>query len=342
MLRRTFASVFLALGLMAAPAFAQDELPGEGVTVQPAVATWQSALPIEAIFATLLEELGYDVEPAQSVSNPIFYQSVTQGDVDYWANGWFPLHNNQTPANFDDNAEIVGTIVENGAIQGYLASADAVEEYGITSLEDFKRPEVKEAFDADGDGKADLVACPPGWGCEIVIEHHLDAYDLRDDVNDIKASYSASFADALARERNGEPVLYYTWTPNFTVVELVPGEDVTWLNVPSTDPTEGQEGFEDAMTASGVAGAVSDPLDMGFVANDINAVANSDFLDANPAARALLERIEIPLADVSNMTQRIANGESSDAEIDAMALQWIADNQDAVEGWIDAAIDAAR
>lgn len=112
--------------------------------------------------------------------------------------------------------------------------------------------------------------------------------------------------------------------------------------MPETNPTEGQAGFEDAMTAAGVTGAVSDPLDMGFVANDINAVANSYFLDANPAARALLERIEIPLADVSNMTQRIANGESSDAEIDAMALQWIADNQDAVEGWIDAAIDAAR
>lgn len=23
-------------------------------------------------------------------------------------------------------------------------------------------------------------ACPPGWGCELVIEHHLDAYDLRE------------------------------------------------------------------------------------------------------------------------------------------------------------------
>lgn len=329
-----------SLMLVFGTAVAQDQ-PGEGTTVQPAVATWQSALPIEAIFAQMLGELGYEVAAAQSVSNPIFYQSVVQGDVDYWANGWFPLHNMQLPATFEENASTVGTIVENGALQGYLVDRASAEEYDITSLEDFKRPEVKEAFDADGDGKADLVACPPGWGCEQVISHHMDVYDLDDHVNLITAAYAASFADALARYRNGEPILYYTWTPNFTVVQLEPGEDVVWINVPEIVPSEGQQGLEDAMVASAVTGAVSDPLRFGFVANDIRPVANRDFLDANPAAATLFEAVQIPLGDISEMTRRISEGESTDQAIADMASEWVADNRDTVDGWLEQARAAA-
>jgi len=340
--RKLWIPLFASLLLVFGTAVAQDQdRPGEGTTVQPAVATWQSALPIEAIFAELLGELGYDVAPAQSVSNPIFYQSVVQGDVDYWANGWFPLHNAQLPATFEDTASVVGTIVENGAIQGYLVDKASAEEYNITSLEDFKRPEVKEAFDSNGDGKADMVACPPGWGCEQVISHHMNVYDLDDHINLITASYAASFADALARYRNDEPVLYYTWTPNFTVVELEPGEDVVWINVPETIPSEAQTGLDDAMVASGVTGAVTDPLMFGFVANDIRPVANKDFVEANPAAGALFDAVQIPLGDISDMTRRISEGEASEDAIVDMAAEWIENNRDTVDGWLEQARAAA-
>jgi glycine betaine/proline transport system substrate-binding protein len=177
------------------------------------------------------------------LENPIFYTAVAQGDVDFWSAGWFPLHDTQLPAGFHDRASIVGTIAPAGGLQGYLVTKSAAEEFGITSLDDFKRPEVKAAFDRTGDGKADLVACPPGWGCEAAIEHHLDVYDLRDHINDIKAAYNAAFADALAAYRGGQPVLYYTWTPNFTVFQMVPGEDSVWINVPEIIPSETQDGL---------------------------------------------------------------------------------------------------
>ena len=327
---------------LAGNVLAQNELPGEGVEVEPAVATWQSALPVEAVFRLLLEELGYEVAEAQSVSNPIFYQAVAQGDVDYWANGWFPGHYAQLPANFEENASIVGTIVEAGALQGYLVDIESIEKYGITSLEDFKRPEVKEAFDANGDGKADLGACPPGWGCEVIISHHLDAYDLHDHMNAITAGYPAMFADTVARYRAGEPVIFYTWTPNFTTHELVPGEDVLWINVPSIDPTPAQEGLEEFMTLSGFPNAVTDPIDMGFVVSDISAVANNDFLEENPAAHELFRQVEIPLEDITQMTVRIREGEDSASAITGIAEDWIAENRDTVDAWLEAARSAAN
>src|SRR3546814_18002772 len=119
------------------------------------------------------------------------------------------------------------------------------------------------SFDSNGDGKADLVACPPGWGCELVIEHQLDAYGLRDSINSIKAGYSASMADALARYKEGKPILFYTWTPNWTVGLLKPGGDVVWIGTPEPSLPDAQKQFEDLTTVAGRMGSVYDPTELG-------------------------------------------------------------------------------
>lgn len=334
MLRQALLHALLALLAFAPGAFAQGERPGAGTTLRPAIAGWDDARPVQAIFDALLRELGYRVEPPVMLDNPIFYTAVAQGDVDFWTAGWFPLHNAQLPQGFFDRASIAGVIIPAGGSQGYLVSKSAAEEFGITSLEDFKRPEVKAAFDRNGDGKADLVACPPGWGCETVIEHHLDAYDLRDHVNDIKAAYNPAFADALAAYRSGQPVFYYTWTPNFTVFQMVPGVDSVWINVPEIVPNEAQVGFEEFMVIAGLEGGVTDPVKMGFVADDIVAVANNAFLERNPAAASILANVTIPVTDVSEMTLRISEGENSDDAVAAMAAAWIETNRQQVDDWL--------
>ena len=331
----------LALTLMAGVALAAD-MPGKGKTVQPARATWTTGFFLAAAYSRALEDLGYDVKEVKEFSNPIFYQSLTQGDVDFWANGWFPIHYAQLPKNFDEHAKIAGTIVKAGAIQGYLVSKAAADKFNIKSLDDFKRDEVKKAFDANGDGKADLVACPPGWGCEKVISHHMDVYGLKDDVNEIKAGYSASMADALARAKAGENIFFYTWTPNWTVNKLKPGVDVVWINVPEINPSEAQKGLEDAMVATGIPGAVSDPIKMGFAANDIDVVANKDFLAANPAAAKLFEVMKIPFEDIAAQNDKMFAGEDSQKDIERHVDEWIKANQAAYDGYLDAARQAAK
>ncbi len=335
------AAVVLSLALVG-PVAADSHMPGKGVTVQPARATWTTGFFLEAVYSRALEELGYDVKDPKKLSNPIFYQSVYNGDVDFWANGWFPLHYAQLPKNFEDKASMAGTVAKGGALQGYLVSKKDVEKFNIKSLDDFKRDEVKKAFDANGDGKADLVACPPGWGCEKVVTHHLAAYDLEDHVNPIKAGYSASMADALARYQAEEPVFFYTWTPNWTVNRFKPGEDVMWINVPEIIPSEGQKGYEDAMVFEGVPGAVTDPIKLGFPGNDIKVVANNDFLSKNPAAKKLFSVMAIPLEDISRQNNRMFAGENTEKDVERHVTEWIALNQDAWDGWLDAARKAAK
>ena len=317
---------------MPVTAIAQDN-PGEGVSVIMAQPTWDTGWFHTEIYRQLLQELGYEVDPAITLDNPPFYQSVAQGDVTLWVDGWFPLHNTYEPV-FSEGAEIVGAVARGGALEGYLVDKAAVEEFGITSLEDFKRDDVKAAFDRNGDGLADLVACPPGWGCEINIDHHMNAYDLHDHVNLIKAGYSASMADAVAAYESGEHILFYTWTPNWTVNELVPGEDVMWIEVPEVDLPEDLMDLADAATLEGVEGCVNDPCMLGFPANDIVPVINSAFLAENPAVGALLEAVEIPLTDI--FAQNAAMNEGDD-DIEAQAAQWIEDNRAAVDGWLETA-----
>ena len=330
----TSLAAVLATTAIVTPAIAQDQ-PGEGKTIKMAQATWDTGWFHAEIYRQLFQELGYDVPTITTLDNPPFYQAVSQGDMDLWVNGWFPLHNTYKPT-FEGSAEIVGAVAKGGALEGYLVDKAAVEEFDIKTLEDFKRPEVKEAFDRNGDGKADLVACPPGWGCEINIEHHMGAYDLRDDVNAIKAGYAASMADAVAAYQNGEHILFYTWTPNWTVNQLVPGKDVMWIEVPEVDLPD--MSLADAATLDGVEGCVDDPCTLGFPANDIVPVANSAFLADNPAVGALLKDVEIPLGDI--FAQNAAMNEGDD-DIEAQAAKWIEDNRADVDSWLEDARQAA-
>ncbi|MDM7459585.1 MAG: glycine betaine/L-proline ABC transporter substrate-binding protein ProX [Paracoccus sp. (in: a-proteobacteria)] len=311
--------------------------PGNGTRIVMAQPTWDTGWFQTEIYAQMLQELGYDLEPTITLDNPIFYQSVAYGDVTMWVDGWFPLHNAYRDS-FDGRAEIVGAVARGGALEGYLVDRASAEEFGITSLDDFKRPEVQAAFDRNGNGLADLVACPPGWACEVNIDHHLDAYGLREHVSPIKAGYSASMADAVAAYGAGEPIFFYTWTPNWTVNELVPGEDVVWIEVPEVSLPEEFMYLADAATIPGVEGCVNDPCVLGFPASDIVPVVNTEFLDANPAVRTLLEEASIPLSDIVAQNAAMNAG---DTDLKAQAASWIEANRADVDAWLDAARAAA-
>jgi len=326
---------FLALATVVplGTSYAQDKNPGEGKSVTIAQPNDDTGWIMSEVYAQLLKELGYEVEMPITLDVPVAYQAVSQGSADLYPDGWFPLHNTyvDTP---DFGAERVGYVVKQGALQGYLVDRAAAEKYGIKTLDDFKRAEVREAFDRDGDGKADLVACPPGWGCELTIQHHLDAFDLREFINPIKATYSASMADAIAAHEQGNPILFYTWTPNWTVYELKPGEDVVWIQTPGIDLPEEQQELAETAIVSGVEGCVEDPCRLGWPVNDIRPVANTEFLKANPAVETLLKEASIPLEFIFSQNAAMKNGANSASDLERQAAEWIEANRVKVDEWL--------
>ncbi len=333
-------TLLLSLTLIS-PTLANDK-PGKGIKVQPARANWNTGYFQEALVRAGLKELGYKVKKPKELQVPLFYQAVSLGDVDYWMNGWFPTHNQDIPKNRADKVVKIGYVVKAGGLQGYLVSKKYAEQFNIKSLDDFKRPEVKKAFDKNGDGKADLVGCEAGWGCEKTINFHMEEYGLNDHINTIKAGYTASMADTLATHKSGAPVFFYTWAPNWTIFKLKPGEDVMWINVPEIKAREVELPAIDRMTVTGVTGAITDPLKIGFVSADIRAVANKDFLDKNPAAKKFLEVFKLPLADINEQNTRMQDGEKSQKKIEKHAQEWIKKNETTWNGWLKAARDAAK
>jgi ABC-type proline/glycine betaine transport system substrate-binding protein len=265
-----------------------------------------------------------------------FYPSAARGEIDMWVNGWFPS-NYFEEEEIRDKVEAVGFEVKAGALQGYLVDKKTADAHGITNLSDFKDPRIAKVFDEDGNGKADLIGCDPGWFCETVIEHHLDAYGLRDTVEHVQGDYSPLIADTIARYNHGEPVFFYTWTPNWTIGSLVPGEDVIWIQVPFPSLPSAHRDKENLILVDGVPGCVADPCAMGFPPSDIRVVANKDFLNQNPTIRRLAEAVEIPLEDINAQNARMVDGEGDDADIRRHAQEWIHKNRRKVDRWLNTA-----
>ena len=315
--------------LLALPALANDK-PGEGVTVRPVIQPALEEMFQARIIFRALEDLGYTVAPPNEVIAQTAHIAVGTGDADLFTDTWDTLHAAFVQeAGGDAVMTKVGTLVK-GALQGYLvdkASYDA----GVTDLSMLKDPEVAKRFDADGDGKADLAGCIPGWGCERVIETHLDALGLRDTVTHNQGAYPAMIADAMARKENGGSILYYTWVPYWVAGELVPGKDAEWLTVPAGTP------LPDGATAN----TEFNGKNLGFAVDSIRVVARNDFLEANPAAKALFEAAKIDINDVSAEALRISKGEDKPEDLKRHADEWIAAHQADYDAWLAAARAAA-
>jgi len=320
----------LAALLAASPVLANDK-PGEGIAVTPlkssiAEETFQTMLVMKA-----LEELGYEVGKIQELEYPAAYIAIANGDGTFMADSWDPLHTSfYEAAGGDEKLYRKGTF-SSGALQGYLIDKKTAEAHKITNLGQLKDPEIAKLFDANGDGKADLAGCTPGWGCERAIEHQLDAFELRDTVEHNQGAYSAIIADTISRYQQGKPILYYTWTPYWVSGVLVPGKDVTWLNVPrSAVPDD-----EDADTS------LPDGSNYGFVVNNQHIVANKSFAEKNPAAAKLFEIMEISANDISAHNSLMQKGQDSEADIERTADAWIKAHQEKWDGWLKEARAAA-
>ena len=332
-LRALLATGAVALAAGAATPTLAQALPGKGIKVQPV----QSSIA-EETFQTLLvsralAKLGYDVQPIKEVEYPTAHVAIANGDATFMADHWDPLH-----ADFYKNAGGDAKLSRTGqyspgAAQGYLIDKKTADAHKITRVDQLADPKIAALFDTNGDGRADLTGCNPGWGCEAVIEHHLDAYKLRAHVTHVQGSYAALMADTIARHKAGKPILYYTWTPYWVSGVLRPGQDVTWLQVPFSSLPGEQKGLETRLPNG---------QNYGFVMNTQRIVANKAFTDANPAAAKLFEVMKLSVADINAQNLRMRDGQNKPQDVERHTDAWIKGHQKTFDAWISQALAAGK
>ena len=288
--------------------------------IKMAKANWDTGYFQAEVYKQALEKMGYKVSEPKAMKPSVFYVAAAAGDLDLWVNGWFSTHDTYI-AESRGKVKAVGNVMSKGGLQGYLIDKKTADKLNIKSVMDIKKH--AKQFDSNGDGKADMVACPPGWGCEKQITKHFAELGLGDFINPVQADYSASMADAIAKYKNGKSVLFYTWTPNWTVGALELGKDIVWIEVPYSETKKVK-----------VSNATKSKINMGFGADDIRPAANVDFLKANPKVEKMLKKASIPLADVAAQNMKMNKGEKSEKAIKKHASAWIKANQSTFDSWI--------
>ena len=309
------------------------DLPGKGITVKPVQSTITEETFQTLLVSRALEKLGYTVEDPSEVDYNVAYTSIAAGDTTFIATNWQPLHDDMyKAAGGDARFYRQGTYVQ-GAAQGYLIDKKTAEKYHITRLDQLKDPKLARLFDTNGDGKADLTGCTPGWGCEAVINHQIKAYGLSNEVEHNQGNYSAMIADTITRFKEGKPVLYYTWTPYWVSDVLVPGRDVVWLQVPFSSMPGAQKDVDTKLPNG---------ANYGFPVNTMHIVANKAWAAKNPAAATLFAEMKLPIADINAQNSRMHQGQSSEADINAHVDGWIKAHQAQFDGWVKDALAAGK
>ncbi|WP_434569049.1 glycine betaine/L-proline ABC transporter substrate-binding protein ProX [Pseudomonas sp. Z3-8] len=321
----------LAIAAMSLCANASANQPGDGVKVTPIFPSIAEERFRGEVAMEGLRELGYKVQEPKETEYGVMMMALGNGDADFTVHLWDKLHDKFFQQAGGDKAMVKAGDIMPGVLQGYLIDKKTAEAHNIKYITDLKKPEIAKLFDTNGDGKADMTGCNPGWGCELIIAHHMKAYDLEKTVTVNQGSYFALMADTITRYKEGQPILYFTWVPQWIATVLVEDRDVVWLEVPKTDLPDGNNDVDTMYKGK----------NLGFAVDKVEAVLNKDFADKNPAALKFLSVMQITTADESAQNLKMQQGEKKPADIRRHAKEWVAAHRQQFDTWLQTARAAA-
>jgi len=308
----------------------QSTSPVKKTKVRAAHSNWVEEHFQTEIVNIGLEKLGYQIEKPKEIDYPAIYLSVANGDLDYSVIGAEKAHQGYfNSAGGEKKLERVGVLTPN-VIQGYQIDKKTADKYKITNIGQLKDPKIAQLFDSDGNGKANLVGCNPGWFCERIIDRHIKAYGLENTVENKRGQYIILLADVISRYQQGKSVLYYAYNPHWVSTVLKPDRDIIWLEVPFTSLPESHKNLTEKDTTI-------EGKNLGFAVDRLRIFANKEFLAANPVAKRWFELVQIPAEDMNVESLYIKDGEDSPEDIRRHAKEWVENNQGLFDSWLEEA-----
>lgn len=304
-------------------------LLGAGVTVRPANSTWIEEQFVTEIVNIGLEELGYTVEDVQQSDYAVINLSVAAGDIEF-TTGFYNLGHEDffENAGGDEKLEKMGVLVPEGGQQYILIDKKTADLHQISNIEQFKDPAIAKLFDTNGNEIANIAGCQVGWQCNEAINHFIEAYGLEASLEQDQGAYTALLADVIARNEQDQPVMFYAYAPHWILIQLGINQDVVPLEVPFTS-------LPGALSTMTDVDTTINGKNFGFPISQQTLLANQDFVDENPVAKAWFEQVKIPVNALNEESLRIQNGENTPDDIRAHAEMWVSENRPLFDGWIE-------
>ena len=256
--RRTTLGATLGL---AAALFAGSDLPTmaqDSKSVKLGFAPWSDAEFVTKLAAKIMtDELGQKVELVQTDVAPL-YQGVSRGQIDLMMMAWLPLTHADYVAKIKDDVDTLGTVYD-GAKLGWVVPT-YIPESEIASIEDLKKPEVREKLAGTVQG-IEAGAGLTRLSQQAVKDYPLDDYELQ-------ISSEAGMLTTVDRAYRGEKWFVATsWSPHW-------------------------------MFGKYKLRYIEDPKKSLGEAEHVDILARKDFKTDNPEAAEFLARMKVPLADL--------------------------------------------
>lgn len=285
--------------------------------------SWNGAQAIGHVLAAVVEqEMGGDAEIVSGMNQAaIIMAGMDKGDgsIDVYTDMWMP---NQQ-ALWDEYVDGNQTVVTNKPYQGtsklYVPSYMADK---VTSIEDLNNPEIAAMFDTDGNGKGEYWAGDVTWASTKRWQVKFKSYGL-DGLWEPNIVSADTFKAGLeAAYTAGKPQLFYYWTPEAIHVKY----DLAALEEPAR--------FDGCEVVNLDA---EDWLEVSYfecviAANDIFVAYSKSLEDRNPAVATMLSNVQFTGDEINAWIVEMFENKRDPREV---AEDWIADNKETVQGWIN-------
>ncbi|TCP60965.1 glycine betaine/proline transport system substrate-binding protein [Rhodovulum bhavnagarense] len=304
------------VGALALPAVAQADC-GE---VSIAEMNWASAAVVTEVEKFLLEQgYGCTVKVVPSDTVPAVTSIAENGEPDTVSEMWVNS-TGEVYSKLKEQGKIVelGEVLNPGGVEGWWIPAYLAEEHPeLTTIEGIL-------------ANPDLVGgtfnnCPDGWGCRIVNDNLIPAFDLQGAGLEVfnHGSGETLVTSMASAYENREPWFGYYWAPTAVLGKY---------DMVSVDLGE----YDAAAHEANQTPDNPDPKPSSFPSAPVLTVVTADFAEREPDAAEFLGKVSF---DVDTMNSVVAWMDENGASGEEAAVHFLTTYPDTWAGWLN---DAAR
>ena len=275
---------------------------------------WTSAQVQNRVAQYIVEYgYGYPTDLVFGGTLPLF-EGLRKGDTHVTMEIWLPNQEIGWNEALEQGTVVsVGTSLVGDWQSTFVVPSYITEQYpDLKTPEDLKKPEFQELFSTDESrGKARLVACVPGWSCELVNDEQIESYGLADHLHVIKpGSQDAMFSEIFGAYERQEPWLGYMWGTGDPAIKL----DLVLLE---------EEPYSEECWASGKMCHFADSL--------VLIAVHKSLLPRAPGVVGFLQNWDFGVPAYNKVFLWSSENEATPEET---AIYWLQNNRDAWMSWV--------